>query len=107
MDIVRRIRNAAAAALLAGAGVVALTAQPAAAAVTDCVYGYNLSLNQISATCTTTLTERWYLRLTCELLGSHRQTFANGSLVFGPGRGTSTARCPFNTEIAGTAIAYL
>jgi hypothetical protein len=53
------------------------------------------------------LPDRWYLRLTCERFGDGRQIFANGSLVYGPGRGTSIARCPHNTEIVGTAIAYL
>jgi hypothetical protein len=102
-----RIRHAAAAGLLAAAGLVALSAQPAAAAVTGCVYGANLSQNQMSATCSTTLADRWYLRLTCERFGDGRQTFARGSLVYGPGRGTSIARCPYNTEIVDTAIAYL
>ncbi|WP_433076798.1 hypothetical protein ACQP1P_32860 [Dactylosporangium sp. CA-052675] len=106
MDL-RRIRTIAAAALLAGAAAVALDAQPAAAAVTGCVYGSNLSLNQMSATCTTTLAERWYLRLTCERLGTGHDIYANGSLVYGPGRDTSIARCPLNTEIVGTTIAYL
>jgi hypothetical protein len=102
-----RIRNVAAAGLLATGGLVGLTAQPAAAAVTQCVYGYNLSQNQVSATCSTTLAERWYLRLTCERFGGGHPIFAGGSLVYGPGRGTSIARCPHNTEITDTAIAYL
>lgn len=108
METVRRIRNTAAAALLAGAGVLAFTAQPAAAAVSGCVYGSNLSQNQMSATCRTTLTERWYLRLTCERLANGVQFYASGTLVYGPGTGTSIARCPLNTtEIVDTAIAYL
>ncbi|MGI5238421.1 hypothetical protein [Dactylosporangium sp. CA-139066] len=102
-----RIRNVAAAGVLAAAGLVGLSAQPAAAAVTGCVYGSNLSQNLMSATCTTTLTERWYLRLTCERFGDGRQFYANGSLVYGPGRDTSIAQCARNTEIVGTAIAYL
>lgn len=107
MESVRRIRNAAAAALLAGVGAVALTAQPAAAAVTSCVYGSDLSVNRISATCSTTLAERWYLRLTCERFDGNHTLYANGSLVYGPGRGTSIAQCPRNTEITNTTIAYL
>ena len=107
MGTVRRIRTAAAAALLVGAGVLAFTAQPAAAAVTNCVYGWNLSQNQMSATCSTTLPEGWYLRLTCERHNQSQFT-VNGSIVYGPGRGTSIARCPLNTtEIAGSTIAYL
>jgi hypothetical protein len=54
-----------------------------------------------------TQADRWYLRLTCERFGDGHQSYANGSLVYGPGRGTSIARCPHNTEIVGTAIAYL
>ncbi|MEV0134629.1 hypothetical protein AB0H83_39985 [Dactylosporangium sp. NPDC050688] len=106
MGIAHRIRTAAAATLLVGAGVLAFTAQPAAAAVTNCVYGWNLSLNQMSATCSTSLTETWYLRLTCERYNQTQFT-VNGSIVPGPGRATSIARCPSNTEIAGYTIAYL
>ncbi|GGK62933.1 hypothetical protein Sme01_05040 [Sphaerisporangium melleum] len=100
MSIVRGIRNSAVATLIGAASLVALATQRADAAVdpASCVYGYNLSIPQISATCTNPTPTGWYLRVECE---TPRGTIVrvNGTLVYGPGRGTSLARCPSNTEL--------
>ncbi len=107
MSLARRFKVGALAALAAGTALVALDAQPASAAPTSCTYGWNLSLNQESATCTDLVQETWYLRLTCERFRDSVDIHANGSAVYGPGRGTSIARCPNGTEIVGSALVIL
>ncbi|MEU8271026.1 hypothetical protein AB0B89_28185 [Sphaerisporangium sp. NPDC049002] len=101
MSIVRRIRAGAAATMIGAVSIIAFAAQPAHADVVEstCTYGYNLSVNQITATCTTYTATPWYMRVMCE---TPRDTFVyvNGTIVWNsPGRGTSLARCPVNTEI--------
>ncbi|GAB3809683.1 hypothetical protein [Micromonospora zhanjiangensis] len=103
----RRIRIGALLALVAGTTLVAFDVQPAAAAPTNCTYGWNLSLNQESATCTDLVQETWYLRLTCERFNGLPDIHVNGSAVYGPGRGTSIARCPSGTEISGSTLMIL
>ncbi|MFC7380610.1 hypothetical protein [Sphaerisporangium rhizosphaerae] len=105
MSIVRGFGNGAAAALIGAAAVVATTAAPAAAAVdpASCVYGYNLSIPQVSATCNNPTPTGWYLRVACE---TPRGTvvYVNGTMAYGPGRDTSLARCPHNTELGPSTL---
>ena len=108
----RRIRHASAAVLLASAGFTGLTlaAAPAANAAVDpssCVWGYNLSIPQVSATCYANPNPHgWYLREACE---TPRGTtvYVNGTLVYTVGTGTSIARCPANTELGGSQLINL
>ncbi|MFC4529289.1 hypothetical protein [Sphaerisporangium dianthi] len=108
MSIVRGISNGAAAALIGAAGIVALTASPAHAAVdpASCTYSFNLSIPQVAATCIDPTPTRWYLRARCD---TFRGTFVyvNGTLVYGPGTGTSLARCPSRTELGDYTLVNL
>lgn len=96
------------AALLGAGSLAALAAQPANAAVNpaNCTWGYNLSINQVSATCYNPTATNWYLRLGCDRFDG-RHLNVNGTLVYGPGTGTSIARCPANTEIVSETIINL
>ena len=108
----RRIRHTAPAVLLASAGFTGLTliAAPAANAAVDpasCVWGYNLSVPRISATCFANPNPHgWYLREACE---TPRGTtvYVNGTVVYVVGTGTSNAICPANTELGGSQLINL
>jgi hypothetical protein len=98
MSIARRIRVGAAVCLLATAGVVTLTAGSASATVSGCSISTNLSVNRVAFTCYENQTRNWYLRLVCENARGRDFNY-NGTLVYGPGEGTSIAQCPVTLEI--------
>lgn len=105
MSLVRMVRAGAVLALLAGAGV-ATGAAPAEAAIVpgSCVYGYDLSNNWVTATCDDDNSSYWYLRALCSRFSGLPPVFVNGSIVYGPGRGTSHVQCPADTELGPTTI---
>lgn len=108
----RRIRHSSAAVLLASAGFTGLMvlAAPAADAAVDpasCVWGYDLSVPRISATCYANPNPHgWYLREACD---TPRGTtiYVNGTVVYTVGTGTSIAICPHNTELGGSQLINL
>jgi hypothetical protein len=106
MSLVRAVRAGAALTLLGAAGMVASGAAPAEAAIVpgSCVYGYNMSNNWETATCTDDNSSYWYLRIECDRFIDLPPIFVNGSIVYGPGRGTSHVQCPHNTELGPTTI---
>lgn len=106
MSLTRRLRAGAAATLLVTAGTVALAAQPASATVTNCTISTNLSINRVAFTCSENQTRNWYLRLVCERANGNQLNF-NGTLVYGPGRGTSIAQCPIYLEIVNDYVVEL
>ena len=108
MAPIRRMRNSAAAVLLATGGLTALAAGPAHAAVvpSSCTYSYNLSIPQVAATCFDPTPNGWYLRVACE---TPRGTiiYQGGTIVYTAGWGTSIAACPHNTELGQSTLVNL
>lgn len=103
MSLTRTFRTSLALATIGGAGLVAMTAAPASAAIVgNCTYGYNLPLWE-TATCYDDNSSYWYLRADCERPNG-KIVRQNGSAAYGPGEGTSHVQCPVNTIIAGTTI---
>jgi hypothetical protein len=108
----RKFRNISAAVLLASAGFTGLgvLAAPAANAAVDpasCVWGYDLSVPRISATCTAVPNPHgWYLFEACD---TPRGTtiHVKGTVVYTVGTGTSIAICPHNTELGGSQLINL
>ena len=98
MSFTRRIHAGVAAIVLVTAGLVALTVEPASAAVSNCTISANASANRIAFTCSENQPRNWYLRLVCERANGNDLNF-NGTLVYGPGVGTSIAQCPLYLEI--------
>ncbi|WP_169984305.1 hypothetical protein [Microbispora sp. H10836] len=99
-----RARAGAAAVVIGAMSVLAVTAQPAQAAVdpANCRFGYNLSIGRVAADCWNSTGSGWYLQLTCDRFnGSHY--YARGSIVYGSG--VSAAQCDAHiSEIGGVTI---
>jgi hypothetical protein len=93
------------AALIVIAGTAVLSAAPASATVSNCTTGSDLSLNRISFTCTEDQPVGWYLELLCA--GPTHDVIHKGTLVYGPGTGTSMATCPLNEDIDGASTVEL
>ncbi|NUP49876.1 MAG: hypothetical protein HOW97_21565 [Catenulispora sp.] len=112
MSPIRKLRNSSAAVLLATAGLTGFTAlaAPAAHAAVDpasCVYGYDLSVPRISATCIANPNPHgWYLRVACE---TPRGTviWVNGTVAYTVGTGISNAICPSRTELGESQLINL
>jgi hypothetical protein len=75
-------------------------------ALTNCTGGSNLSRRFVSATCTETTATNWDLQVECER-PSGDIVLIKGSIVFGPGTGTSVAQCPVGTEVGSESIVEL
>lgn len=109
MASVRRIRNGAAAALIAATSMT-LFASPAAHASVDpatCTWGRDLSQERIVATCYASPNPNgWYLRESCEW-HSGKITYVNGTISWADGWGTSQAQCPLWTELGESEFVNL
>ena len=109
MAPVRRIRNGAAAALIAAASLTTLSAPAAHASVNPytCTYGRDMSVPRISATCYANPNPNgWYLRESCEM-HTGNIIYVNGTVSYNVGWGTSNAICPAWTELGESELINL
>ena len=75
-------------------------------ALTSCTFGRDLSRRLVSATCTETTATNWDLQVQCERPNGSI-VLIKGSIVFGPGSGTSIAQCPVGTEVGSESLIEL
>jgi hypothetical protein len=107
MAPIRRIRNSAAAVLLAAGGLTALAAPAHAAVVpSSCTYSYDLSIPRVAATCYDPTPNGWYLRVGCETPRG-KVIYVNGTVVYTAGTGTSIAQCGHGTELGQSTLVNL
>jgi hypothetical protein len=109
MTAVLRIRDGAAAALIAAASLSVLAVPAAHASVNPytCTYGTDMSVPRISATCYANPNPNgWYLRESCEM-HTGKIIYVNGTISYAVGWGTSNAVCPAWTELGESELVNL
>ncbi|WP_182873049.1 hypothetical protein [Microbispora sp. H10670] len=104
MFSVIRARAGAAAVAIGAMSVLAMTAQPAQAAVNpaNCRFSYNLSIGRVAADCWNSTGSGWYLQLTCDRFSGRPPYYVRGSIIYGSG--VSAAQCDAHISEIGDLV---
>jgi len=75
-------------------------------AISGCTFSYDLSRGLVAATCMESAVRDWDVQVQCER-PTGMIVRVKGSIVHGPGTGTSLAQCPVHTEVGQQTIVEL